>query len=86
MVIIREDAYAAAAGVNVRMVRRGDVVLASIRRVHDKRQEGLRKKPLTDIVRHRSNLTLSGNRTQHPLVPLERIGAAKPHQNRSRVS
>src|SRR5437867_228379 len=60
MVIVGKNAYPPSAGIDMGVIRRGDVVLSPVRSVHDKRQERLRQKPLTNIVCHASNVaTLS---------------------------
>jgi hypothetical protein len=56
MVIVRVDADTAATGVNVRVVRRGDLVFAAICCVYNEGQKGHCREALTDVVAHAENL------------------------------
>ena len=52
MVIVRVDADAASAGINVRVVRGRDLVFEAICCMHNEGQKWHRRETLTDVVAH----------------------------------
>ena len=52
MVIVRVDADAATTGINVRVVRGGDLVFAAICCMHNEGQKWHCRETLTDVVAH----------------------------------
>ena len=56
MVVVGVDADATAAGVNMRVIRGGDFVFATVCRMNNERQKWHRHEALTNIVGHVLNL------------------------------
>ena len=56
-IIISKNAHPPTAGIHMRVIRRGNVILATVRCMHHKRQEPLRQKPLANIAYHPFKLT-----------------------------